>query len=170
MQKETQYLGFIISEDGIMADPDKVKVMRQMLPPTCVREVRGFIGICSYYRRFNPNFSAIAKLLIRLTKKFAKFYWSKECQAGFNFIKDSLTAVPVLAYPDTRKPYILYTDSSDDFIGVCLCQEQDTQVEMKSNEPNEKPIHYLSHKLITSLTNWPTIEKEAFGIFMIYKK
>ena len=60
MQKEMQYLGFIINEDGIMANPDKVKVMRQMLPPACVREVRSFIGMCSHYR-FIPIFSAIAK-------------------------------------------------------------------------------------------------------------
>ena len=79
MEKGTQYLGFIISEGEIMADHDKVKVMRQMLPPTCVREVRHFIGMCSYYRRFIPNFSVIVKPLIRLTKKFTKFEWSKEC-------------------------------------------------------------------------------------------
>ena len=64
MQKETQYLGFIISEHGIMADPDMMQVMRQMLPHTCVREVRNFIGMCSYYWRFIPNFSAISKPLI----------------------------------------------------------------------------------------------------------
>ena len=87
MQKETQYLGFLISEDGNMADPDKVKVLRQMLPPTCVGEVRSFIGMCRYYRRFIPNSSAIAKALIRLTKKFAKFEWSKGCQAAFDFFK-----------------------------------------------------------------------------------
>ena len=73
MQKETQYLGLIISEDGIMADPDKVKVMRQALPPTCVREVRSIFGMCSYYRRFIPNVVAIVKSLIRLTERFTKF-------------------------------------------------------------------------------------------------
>ena len=95
MQKEIQYLGFIISEDGIMADPDKVKVMRQMLPPTCVREVKGFIDICNHYRRFIPNFSAIAKPLLRLTKKFRKFEWNKECKAAFDFLKENLKTVPV---------------------------------------------------------------------------
>ena len=67
MQKEMQYQGFKISDDGIMADPDKVKEMTQMLPPTCVKEVRSLIGICCYYRSFIPNFLAIAKPLIRLT-------------------------------------------------------------------------------------------------------
>ena len=95
MQKETQYMGFIIREDGIMADPDKVKVMGQMLPPTCVREVRSFIGMCSYYMGFIPNFSAIAENLIILTKKYTKFEWSKECQAAFDCLKETLNTVPV---------------------------------------------------------------------------
>ena len=73
LQKETQYLGFIISESGIMADPDKVHVIRNMVQPKCVREIRSFIGMCSCYRRFIPIFSAIAKPLIDLTKKFANF-------------------------------------------------------------------------------------------------
>ena len=110
MQKETQYLCFIISED------DKVRVKRQVLPPTCVRKVRNFIGMCSYYRRFIPHFSAIVRPLIRLTKKFE---WSKECQASFDFHNDGLTTVPVLTYPDTSKPFILYTYASDDGIGAC---------------------------------------------------
>ena len=117
-----------------------------------------------------PNFSAIAKLPIRLTKKFAKFDCSKECQAAFEFLKDSLTTVPVLAYPDTSKPYILYTGVCDDCIGACLCQEQDIQKEMKSNEPNKNLIHYLSHKLTVSQTNWPTIEKEDFAILYALQK
>ena len=97
-----------------MADPNKVKVMRQMLPPTRVRSVRGLIGMCSYYRKFILNFLAIAKPHIRLTKKFVKFEWSKECQVAVDFLKESLTTVPVLAYPDTSKPHVLYTDASND--------------------------------------------------------
>ena len=129
-----------------------------MLLPTCVRETRSSIGMYSYYRRFIPNSSTISKPLIKLTKKFEKFEWSKKCQAAFDFLKDNLTTVPVLAYPDTSKTYILYTDANDDCIGECSCQEQDTQGEKKSNEPNEKPIHYLSHKLTASQINLPTIE------------
>ena len=67
IQKETQYLGFINSEDGIMADHDKVKVIRQILPPTCIQEVGSFSGMCSFYRRCIPHFTANAKSLIRLT-------------------------------------------------------------------------------------------------------
>ena len=78
--------------------------------------------------------------------------------------------VPVLAYPDTSKPYIFYTDTSDDCIRACLCQGQDTQWEMKSGEPNKKPNHCLSHKPSPSQTKWPTIEKEAFVIFYALQK
>ena len=79
-----------------MADPTKVKLMRQMLPPACVREVRSFIGMCSYYRRFIPNFSANVKPLIRLTKKFANFEWCKGCQAAFDFLKDAIQMVVII--------------------------------------------------------------------------
>ena len=76
--------------------------------------------MCSYYRRFIPNSSAIAKPLIRLTKKLAKFEMSKECQTAFDFLKEILTTVPLVAYPDTSKSYILCTDASDDCIGGCM--------------------------------------------------
>ena len=151
-----------------MADPNKVKVMRQMLPPTCVREVRCIIGMCSYYRRFIPNFSAIAKPLITLTKKFAKIDLSEECQAAFDFLKGILRTVPVLAYSDTSKPYILYTDASDDCIGACLCQEQDSLEKIKSNESNEKPIHYLSNTL-TALQTGLQLKKKLLLSFMLYR-
>ena len=144
-----------------MADPDKVHVIRNMVPPKCVREVRSFIGMYSYYRRFIPNFSAILKPLINLTKKSANIEWTKECQIDFDFLKESLTTVPLLAYPDTNKPYILYTDASDDCIGTCLCQH---------HEEGEKPIYYLFHKLRTSQAKCPTIEKEAFANFYALEK
>ena len=115
-----------------------------MLPPTGARQVRSFISMSSFYSRFVPNFSAIAEPLT-LTKKFVKFEWNKECHTAFDYLKESLAMVPVLAYPDTSKPYILLTDASDDCIGASLCHGQDTQGEMKSNEANEKPIHCLSH-------------------------
>ena len=113
------------------------------------------------YTRFIPNFSAIAKSLIILTKKFAKFEWTKECQIAFDFSETNLTTVPLLTYPNTSKPYILHTDGSDDCIGACLCQH---------HEKGEKPIYYLSHKLTASQTKWLIIEKEAFAIFYALEK
>ena len=134
--KETDYLGFVISKDGIKPDPKKVEAIRDLPEPKSVREIRGFIGMCSYYRRFVPNFSKRAKPLIDLTKKYARFKWTSECQTAFYFLKESLTVVPLLAYPDTNKPYVLYTDASNNCIGACLTQKTDNE--------EEKPIYFLN--------------------------
>ena len=110
LQLETNYLGFVISEEEIKPDEKKIEAMKSLPVPTCVREVRSFIGMCSYYRRFIPNFSQIAEPIIALTRKYAHFKWSDTHQRVFEYFKDSLTAVPLLVYPDSNKSYVLYTD------------------------------------------------------------
>ncbi|KAK3097609.1 hypothetical protein FSP39_011373 [Pinctada imbricata] len=161
-KEETEYLGFVINKDGIAPDTKKVEAIKDLPVPKNVREIRGFIGMCSYYRRLVPNFSKIAVPLINLTKKYARFKWTVECQNAFDFLKDSLTVVPLLAYPDTNKPYVLYTDASNNCVGACLTQETD--------EGEEKPIYFLSHKLSHTQTKWSTIEKEAFAIHYALQK
>ena len=111
LKSETQYLGFIINKDGIKPEPKKVEAIRSLPVPTCVREIRSFIGMCSFYRRFIPNFSEIAEPIIDLTRKHAHFKWSDKHQKAFQYLKDSLTVVPLLAYADPNKPYTLYTDA-----------------------------------------------------------
>ena len=161
LKMETHYLGFIINEFGIKPDELKIDAIRSLPVPTCVREVRSFIGMCSYYRRFIPNFSQIAEPIIALTRKYTHFKWSDVHQKAFEFLKDSLTAVPLLVYPDSNKPYVLYTDASDSCIGACLTQECDG---------DEKPIYYLSHKLSKSQCKWSVVEKEAFAIHFALQK
>ena len=89
LKLETNYLGFVICEDGIRSDQKKVEAIRSLPAPTCVREVRSFIGMCSYYRRFITNFSQIAELTVALTRKYAHFKWSDTHQKPFEFLKDS---------------------------------------------------------------------------------
>ena len=161
LQTEVNYLGFIIDKDGIKPNQEKVEAIRALPAPTCVKEVRSFVGMCSYYRRFIPNFSHIAEPIIDLTRKYAHFKWTDVHQTAFQFIKDSLTTVPLLAYPDPNKPYTLYTDASDTCIGACLTQTCDEE---------EKPIYYLSHKLSRSQCKWSTVEKEAYAIHFSLQK
>ena len=161
LKGETHYLGFVISEDGIQPDQKKVEAIRTLPAPTCVREVRSFIGMCSYYRRFIPNFSKIAEPIVTLTRKYAHFKWSDVHQKAFEFLKDSLTSVPLLVYPDSKKPYTLFTDASDTCIGACLTQECDGDL---------KPIYYLSHKLSRSQCKWSVVEKEAYAIHFALQK
>ncbi|XP_060071985.1 uncharacterized protein LOC132551825 [Ylistrum balloti] len=169
-QTETKYLGFTINKGGVMPDMQKVEAIRAMAAPTNVREVRGFIGCTSYYRRFIPNFSYIAEPLIALTRKYAKFKWTQECEKAFIYLKDSLTAIPYLAYPDINQPYILYTDASDRCIGACLTQSAIGEKAFLPNIKNERPIYFLSHKLSDTQTRWSTIEKEAYAIHYALQK
>ena len=170
LQSETHYLGFIINVKGISPDPAKVEAIQSLPTPTCVREVQSFIGMCSYYRWFIPNFSEIAEPIIALTRKYARFNWSDQCQNGYDYLKQSLTVVPLLAYPDPNKPYTFYTDASNSCIGACLAQETDNKEVFLPNVKNEKPIYYLSHKLSKTQCKWSTIQKEAFAIHYSLKK
>ena len=86
---ETNYLGFVINENGIKPDEKKVEAIRSLPVPTYVKEVRSFIGMCSYYRRFIPNFSQIAEPIVALTRKYAHFKWSDAHQRTFDYLKDS---------------------------------------------------------------------------------
>ena len=165
-QQETGHVGFTISGESVKPDEAKVQAIRNMAAPRTVKEVRGFIGMCGYYRRFVPNFSQIASPLFDLTKKFARFHWTEECQKAFDFLKKSLTVVPLLAYPDIEKPYMLYTDASDTCIGAVLTQKAVDE----SGQEVEKPLHFLSHRLSPTQSRWSTIEKEAYAIHFALQK
>ncbi|CAC5369518.1 unnamed protein product [Mytilus coruscus] len=150
---ETKYLGFVINENEISPDKDKVKVIKSLKSLSTVKEVRSFIGMNSFYRRFIPNFSKKDEPIIELIKKYAKLHWSDTCQKAFEYLKDSLTVVPLLAYPDTSNTYTLYCDASDTCIGECLTQPcEATEKKIHGVKSAEKPIYFLSHKLRTENT------------------
>lgn len=115
--------------------------------------------MCSYYRQFIPQFSEIAIPLIYLTKKYAKFKWTYESQKAFDHLKQNLTYMPLLGYPDTGKPYVLYTDVSDKVIGARLVQEVENSDQIGPGVKNDKPIY-----LLETQQRWSTVEKEAFAI------
>jgi hypothetical protein len=101
--KEVPFLGHMVSPEGITVDPSKVKVVLEWKPPTTVSEVRSFLGLAGYYRRFIPNFSKISKPLTELLKKGNKYVWSEACDEAFKRLKKLLTTSSVLAQPDTTK-------------------------------------------------------------------
>ena len=171
-QEETTHLGFVISKQGVKPDENKVKAIRSLPPPTYVREVRGFIGSVSWYRRYIPNFSNIAEPLIRLTRKHARLKWDQECQAAFEYLKENLTIIPLLAFPDCSLPYRVYTDASADTIGAMLSQEQE-EIDEEGNSTGrmvEKPIYFLSHKLSPTQCRYSTIERECYAIYYTLQK
>ncbi|GBL77859.1 Retrovirus-related Pol polyprotein from transposon 297, partial [Araneus ventricosus] len=110
-RKEVSYLGHIISADGVKTDPEKTTAVVDWPRPETVHDVRSFLGLCTYYRRFVRNFSAIARPLHKLTEARSNFNWTEECKKSFNSLKQALITSPVLTYPRTDKEFILDTDA-----------------------------------------------------------
>lgn len=118
-QKEVEFLGHVVNEDRVSTDPDKTQVIREWVVPKNVTEVRSFLGLCSYYRKFIRNFASVAKPLHKLTEKGRTFLWTEECDESFRTLKELLTSPPILAYPDRTGLFVLDTDASEsglDFI------------------------------------------------------
>ena len=119
---EVEYLGHIISRDGVATDPKKTERVSTWPTPSTRREVQQFLGLAGYYRRFVKDFALIAQPLHRLTERTNTFVWTNECQESFDKLRDCLCSTPILAYPNFQKPFILDTDASDVGIGAVLSQ------------------------------------------------
>jgi hypothetical protein len=113
----------VVSPEGIAVDPSKVKEVLDWEPPTSVSEVRSFLGLAGYYRRFIPNFPKIEKLITELLKKGNKYIWNDACDEAFKILKKLLTTSLVLAQPDTTKSFDVYCDASGTSLGGVLMQE-----------------------------------------------
>jgi hypothetical protein len=98
--KEVSFLGHVVSNGGIAVDPNKVEDLLKRKPPTDVSEIRSFLGLAGYYRRFIEGFSKLAKPMTVLLEKNAKFVWSQKCQASFEELKKRLTTAPLLTLSD----------------------------------------------------------------------
>ena len=117
-RKRVKYLGHYVSEHGIEVNPKKIQSVRDAIPPENVKQVRQFLGLAGYYRRYVKGFSEIARPLHDLTKQDVKFHWSDECQKAFDILKGKLTQAPILAYPMMDgPPFLVQTDASDFSVG-----------------------------------------------------
>jgi hypothetical protein len=121
--KEVPFLGHIISTEEIAVDPSKVQEVLDWKSPRSVMQIRSFLRLAGYYRRFIPNFSKIVKPMTKLSEKEAKFKWSPQCEQAFLTLKKLLTTAPVLAQPDIEKPFHVYCDASSMGIGGVLIKD-----------------------------------------------
>ncbi|VDI46195.1 Hypothetical predicted protein [Mytilus galloprovincialis] len=123
---EVEYLGHIVSTEGVRTDPSKVRAIAKMESPQNVSELRSFIGLVSYYRRFIKDFSKIAKCLFDLLQSKAHWEWTSGCEQTFRLLKEKLSSSPVLALPEIDgEEFILDTDASHFGIGAVLSQVQE---------------------------------------------
>ena len=122
-----EYLGHIVSQHGVRTDPDKTSAVTNWPTPVKRKELRSFLGLCSYYRKFVRDFASIAAPLHALTKENQAFVWDEACDRAFEQLKRALTSTPVLRYPDPKKEFVLDTDASNHGIGAVLSQKEDGQ-------------------------------------------
>ncbi|MEW8546931.1 MAG: RNase H-like domain-containing protein [Candidatus Thiodiazotropha sp.] len=120
------YLGHIISKDGVEADPAEVRKIKDMCPPKTVSELRTFLGLAQYYRKFIKGYSSLCSPLYSLLQKGSEFLWTENCQRAFGCIKQLLTSSPILAFPNLQRPFILTCDASSTAIGYILGQKDES--------------------------------------------
>jgi hypothetical protein len=155
-KKELRFLGHKINEYGILPDPQKIEKVQEFPVPKNVRQIKGFLGLASYYRKFIKDFSKIAKPLNNLTKKGVEYDWTQECQNAFETLKGKLTQAPILGYPDFDKIFYLFTDTS----GIGL----ETVLAQKDDQEKEKVIAYVSRTLNIHKQNYSIQELECLAI------
>lgn len=155
LQSEVTFLGYRVSEKGILPDPMNVAKILQWQEPQNVTEIKQFLGLCSYYRKFIRQFSRIAKPLFDLTKKTSSLTWTDDCQKAFNSLKGILSGPDIMSLPQDSGRFILDVDACDVSIGAVLSQMQSGK---------EKVIAYASRTLNKSECNFCVTDKELLAI------
>lgn len=155
LRKEVMYLGHLITDEGVKPDPKKIEAITNYPQLQNVKDVRAFLGLSGYYRRFIPDFSKITKPLTNLLKSENSFKWTYLEQTAFNTLKRLLTSEPILKFPDFEQPFLLATDASDFAIGSVLSQGEIGK---------DHPIAYASRSLNKAESNYSVIERELLAI------
>ncbi|KAA3473717.1 DNA/RNA polymerases superfamily protein [Gossypium australe] len=153
---EVSFLGHVVSVSGVRVDPNKIAAILEWKPPKNVSEIRSFLGLAGYYRRFVKGFSVIATPLTRLLQKDVKYEWSEKCQKSFEQLKALLTEAPVLTQPESSKEFTIFSDASLNGLGCVLMQEG-------------KVIAYASRQLKPHEKNYPTHDLELAAIVFALK-
>ncbi|CAH0725412.1 unnamed protein product, partial [Brenthis ino] len=152
MSEEIEFLGHVLNKDGLKPNQNKVEAIQRFPIPKTLKEIRGFLGLIGYYRKFIPNLSKIIKPLTEATKKNATIdITNKKYIEAFETCKHLLTNAPILAFPDFNKTFVITTDASDIALGAILSQDN-------------HPIAYASRTLSSCEQKYNTTEKELLGI------
>ena len=150
-----EYLGHIVTKDGVLPDPAKIKAIREFPTPNTPTQVRSFLGLVGYYRRHISNFAKIAKPLTDLTRKDKTFEWKEEQQQAFNILRKALCTEAILKYPDFKRSFILATDASGVALGAVLSQK---------HGEIEHPIAYASRVLNKAEQSYSVTERELLAL------
>ncbi|KDN46766.1 hypothetical protein RSAG8_04146, partial [Rhizoctonia solani AG-8 WAC10335] len=160
--KRIDYLGFIISEDGVEVNQEKVTAALKWIAPKSVKNVQEFLGFVNFYRCFIPNFGNLAHPLYDLLKKDQIWHWGEKEQDSFKVLKGCLTMAPILIQPNITKQFFLECDTSDYAMGAILSQ--------KTIEGKLLPVCFLSKSFSPAEQNYQIFDKELLAIIHAFKK
>ncbi|GKA86873.1 putative reverse transcriptase domain-containing protein [Tanacetum coccineum] len=152
-----QFLGHLIDSQGLHVDPAKIEAVKNWTSPTTPTEIRQFLGLAGYYRRFIKDFSKIAKSLTELTQKNKKYIWEKDQESAFQLLKQKLCEAPILALPEGNDDFVVYCDASHQGLGAVLMQR-------------EKVIAYASRQLKPNEENYTTHDLELGAVHILDQK
>ncbi|KAJ4440581.1 hypothetical protein ANN_08726 [Periplaneta americana] len=155
LKQELTYLGHVVTPDGVKPDPKKTEAILKFPIPKNPKDVKSFLGLAGYYRKFISDFSAIARPLTNLLKKEISWTWDEREQNSFEMLQAKLSSAPLLQYPDFTKPFIITTNASGYAIGAILSQGKLGQ---------DKPISYANRTLIQAELHYTTTEKELLAV------
>ena len=158
---EIEYMGFKIRKNSVLPGEEKISVIKDWQTPSSVTEVRSFLGLLNYYRRFVRDFTNLALPLLQLTKKEKEFHWDESCQKSFLSLKEALISAPVLIMPNFELDFHVWPDASKVALGGILTQLVDDC---------HHPIAYLSKKLSDTESRYSTTERELYAILTCLKQ
>ncbi|GBG77209.1 hypothetical protein CBR_g23536 [Chara braunii] len=153
---EIFFLGYIVTVEGLKPDPRKVAAVQEAPAPVTLTQVRAFLGLASYYRRFIRSFACLAKPLTNLLKKEEQLIWTSECEAAFRALKEALTSAPVLVRPDLTRQFALHTDWQPQAISTVLTQQ--------GTDGREHVIEYASKTLSQAQSNYEACKGECLAV------
>lgn len=160
LRKEVLYLGHTITEKGLKPNTDKIDAILKYPIPQTITEIKSFLGLVGYYRKFIKDFAKITKPLTNCLKKGQKIVLDDEYINSFESCKKILTNAPLLQFPNFNKPFILTTDASNHAVGAVLSQ---------GTIGSDKPIAYASRTLSDTEARYSTIEKELLAVIWAVK-
>ena len=158
VKSRVKFLGHVVSKQGCSPDPDNIKSILEMERPKNIKDVRRFVGMCSFYRKFVPHFSELTACLTSLTRANAKFEWAEEQQRSFETLKEKLTTTPVLTTYNPSLALVLITDASKTCVGGVLHQ--------RMHDHSLRPLGYFSKKLTPTECRYSIVDKEALGVVL----
>jgi hypothetical protein len=161
LKTEVAFLGHIVTQEGVKTDPTKVEAIRNWPVPKNLTEIRSFLGITSYYRRFIQGYAHIAQPLNQRLEAGQVFSWNEDCQAAFEKLKEVLISDQVMAYPKSTDRYVLDTDASNTAIGATLSQ---IQWDEKQEEMLERPVAYASKTMTKTQRRYCTTRRELLAV------